>query len=167
MKHTLRETRQPLTLLVNGKRYDVDVPPGARLLDVLRDDCGLTGSKEGCGVGECGACTVIVNDGPACSCLLFAHTFHEVPITTIEGLADENHHLHPLQELLIEAGGCQCGFCIPGILVAAKALLDTNPEPSDDEIAAGLAGNLCRCTGYAKIFEAVRAAGQKMKAAKV
>lgn len=163
MKDTIPVRRQPLALLVNGKRYDLLVDPGARLMDVLRAECGLTGTKEGCGVGECGACTVIIDGGPACSCLLFAHSFHEVPITTIEGLADEDEHLHPVQDALIEAGGCQCGFCIPGMLVAAKALLDRNPDPSDDEILAGLSGNLCRCTGYTKILEAVRMAGRRLR----
>ena len=164
MKNTVATTREPLVLLVNGKCYELEVEPGARLLDVLRHECGLTGSKEGCGVGECGACTVSVHGGPACSCLLFAHAMHEVPITTVEGLASGDDHLHPLQEALIEAGGCQCGFCIPGMLVAAKALLDEHPQPTDDEILAGLSGNLCRCTGYAKIFEAVREAGRRLAA---
>jgi len=166
MKNTVAAIRQPLTLRVNGKKYDLNVEPGARLLDVLREECALTGTKEGCGVGECGACSVEVRGGVACSCLLFAHSFHNEDIVTIEGLAADNEHLHPLQEELIRAGGCQCGFCIPGMLIAAKALLDANPEPSDDEMLAGLAGNLCRCTGYAKIFEAVREAGLRLKASR-
>ena len=163
MKDTLEGEKQPLTLVVNGKRYDLLVAPDARLLDVLRQDCGMTGTKEGCGVGECGACSVLVRGGVACSCVLLAHSFHEEPILTIEGLAPDLEHLHPLQEELIRAGGCQCGFCIPGMLIAAKALLDRCPEPSDEEIRAGLAGNLCRCTGYAKIFEAVREAGRRLR----
>lgn len=163
MKNTIPEIRKSLHLIVNGKSYHLLTPPGARLLDVLREDCGLTGTKEGCGVGECGACTVEVRGRGMCSCLLFAHSFHEEEITTIEGLAPDLQHLHPLQDLLIEAGGCQCGFCIPGMLMGAKDLLERNPEPSDEEIQAGLAGNLCRCTGYTKIFEAVRAAGKVLK----
>lgn len=165
LKHTVERITQPLTLVVNGKRYEMETPPGARLLDVLREDCQLTGTKEGCGVGECGACTVEIEGRALCSCLLFAHSFHETPITTIEGLAVEDGPLHPLQDCLIEAGGCQCGFCIPGMLMAAKDLLETNPDPTDDEMAAGLAGNLCRCTGYTKIFEAVREAGKRMRSA--
>lgn len=163
MKNTLSKTRLPLTLFVNGKRYDIEAEPDARLLDVLREDCGLTGSKLGCGVGECGACSVIARGGIACSCLMLAHSFHEEELTTIEGLAPDLQHLHPLQEELIRAGGCQCGFCIPGMLMAAKALLERNPEPTDDEMMAGLAGNLCRCTGYTKIFQAVREAGRLLR----
>ncbi len=163
MKNTVNETRKPLHLRVNGKSYQISVPPGARLLDVLREDCGLTGTKEGCGVGECGACTVEVRGRAMCSCLLFAHSFDDEEITSIEGMAPDIQHLHPLQELLIEAGGCQCGFCIPGMLMGAKNLLEKNPDPTDEEIQAGLAGNLCRCTGYAKIFEAVRNAGKVLR----
>jgi carbon-monoxide dehydrogenase small subunit len=163
MKNTVEGPRQPLTLFVNGSRYDLLVEPGARLLDVLRQDCGLTGTKEGCGVGECGACSVIVRGGIACSCLLFAHSFDGEELTTVEGLARDQQHLHPVQEELIRAGGCQCGFCIPGMLMATKDLLDHHPDPTDEEILAGLSGNLCRCTGYQKIFEAVREAGRVLR----
>jgi carbon-monoxide dehydrogenase small subunit len=160
MKNTVAANRKPLHLHVNGRDYHIEAAPGARLLDVLREDCGLTGTKEGCAVGECGACSVMVRDRVMCSCLLFAHSFDGEAITTIEGLAPDLEHLHPLQECLVEAGGCQCGFCIPGMLMGAKGLLEKNPNPTDEEMAAGLAGNLCRCTGYAKIFEAIRAAGK-------
>ncbi|MCB2153321.1 (2Fe-2S)-binding protein [bacterium] len=163
MKDTVTTTKKPLLLFVNGKRYDLMVEPGARLLDVLRDECALTGTKEGCGVGECGACTVLVRGGAACSCLLFAHSFNGEEITTIEGMADELRHLHPLQEELVKAGGCQCGFCIPGMLLAAKQVLDRNPDPTEEEILTGLSGNLCRCTGYSKIIEAVQEAGRILR----
>lgn len=154
--------KQPLELRVNGRTYRVASEPGARLLDVLRDECGLTGTKEGCGVGECGSCSVLVDGHVYCSCLLLAHAMAGREITTIEGLADPAGALHPLQEAFVEEGACQCGFCIPGMIIAAKALLDENPDPTDEEIAQGLAGNLCRCTGYTKIFVAVKRAGERM-----
>ncbi len=154
--------KQPLELAVNGRRYRVETEPGARLLDVLRYDCGLTGTKEGCGVGECGSCSVLVDGRVFCSCLLLAHAMLGRQITTIEGLKGPDGELHPLQRAFVERGACQCGFCIPGMIMAAKALLDENPNPTDEEIALGLAGNLCRCTGYVKIFEAVRLAAAKM-----
>ena len=163
MKDTIPTSKKPLLLFVNGKRYDLMVELDARLLDVLRNECALTGTKEGCGVGECGACTVLVRGGVACSCLLFAHSFNGEDITTIEGLAEELRHLHPLQEELIKAGGCQCGFCIPGMLLAAKQLLEDIPDPTESEILTGLSGNLCRCTGYTKIVEAVQEAGQILR----
>lgn len=154
--------KQPLLLRVNGRDCIVDAEPGARLLDVLRDVCGLTGTKEGCGVGECGSCSVLVDGRVYCSCLLLAHAMAGREITTIEGLAGPDGALHPLQQAFVDEGACQCGYCIPGMIVAAKALLDENPNPTDEEIALGLAGNLCRCTGYVKIFRAVRkAAGSR------
>ncbi len=157
--------KQPLELVVNGRRYSVEAEPGARLLDVLRNECGLSGTKEGCGVGECGSCSVLVDGRVFCSCLLLAHAMLGRKITTIEGLKGPNGELHPLQRAFVERGACQCGFCIPGMIMAAKALLDENPNPTDEEIALGLAGNLCRCTGYVKIFEAVRLTAERMRGA--
>lgn len=155
--------KQPLELRINGRIYRVEVEPGARLLDVVRNDCGLTGTKEGCGVGECGSCSVLVDGRVQCSCLLLAHSMAGREITTIEGLTDrETGALHPLQEAFVEEGACQCGFCIPGMIMASKALLDENSNPTDEEIAQGLAGNLCRCTGYSKIFKAVRRVADEM-----
>jgi carbon-monoxide dehydrogenase small subunit len=154
--------KKPLELHVNGRVYRVECEPGARLLDVLRRDCGLTGTKEGCGVGECGSCSVLVDGRVFCSCLLLAHAVTGREIVTIEGLADADRGLHPIQRAFVETGACQCGFCIPGMIIAAKALLDENSDPTDEEIIEGLAGNLCRCTGYVKIFEAVRLAAERM-----
>ncbi len=155
--------KEPFELHVNGRVYRVECEPGARLLDVLRHDCGLTGTKEGCGVGECGSCSVLVDGRVFCSCLLLAHGMAGREIVTIEGLADADRGLHPLQQAFVETGACQCGFCIPGMIIAAKALLDENPVPTDEEIIEGLAGNLCRCTGYVKIFEAVQLAAERMR----
>ncbi len=151
-----------LRLKVNGKPYTVRVKPQATLLDVIREELGLTGTKEGCGLGECGACTVIMGDKTVNACIVLAVEAQGKEITTIEGLADGSR-LHPIQEAFVEAGGLQCGFCTPGMILSTKALLDKNKEPSDDEIRRGLSGNFCRCTGYTKIFESVRAAAQKMK----
>jgi carbon-monoxide dehydrogenase small subunit len=134
----------------------------ATLLDVIREELGLTGAKEGCGVGECGACTVIMGDKAVNACIVLAVEAQGKEITTIEGLADGDK-LHPIQEAFVEAGGMQCGFCTPGMILSTKVLLEKNKAPSDDEIRRGLSGNFCRCTGYTKIFESVRAAAQKMK----
>lgn len=150
-----------LTATVNGKPVDIDVPPNRRLVDLLREDLGLTGTKEGCGEGECGACTVLVNGRPVNSCLVLAPEVSGCEITTIEGLA-QNGRLHPLQEAFLEAGAVQCGFCTPGMILAAKALLDVNPNPDDEAIKTAISGNLCRCTGYAKIVAAVRLAAAKL-----
>jgi carbon-monoxide dehydrogenase small subunit len=140
-----------LTLRVNGKKHLVDVPPMKRLLDTLREDLGLTGTKEGCGEGECGACTVLVDGEPVNSCLVATCQVHLHKILTVEGLSKKKQ-LHKIQRELLACGGAQCGICTPGMAVAAAAL---PARPSRDEIAAGLAGNLCRCTGYVKIFDAV------------
>jgi carbon-monoxide dehydrogenase small subunit len=146
---------------VNGKPEIVRVEPHILLLDALRDELGLTGTKEGCGTGDCGACTVLVDGEPVCSCLTLAVEADGCAITTVEGLA-QGDELHPLQAAFIESGGLQCGFCTPGILVAAAALLQRNPAPSDSEIRESLAGNLCRCTGYDKIVMAVKLAAERL-----
>ena len=145
------------TLNVNGKDYEVEVRPLDTLLRVIRDVIGLTGTKEGCGDGDCGACTVIMDGRAVNSCLIPALEAKGKKITTIEGIAEDGR-LHPLQRAFIERGGVQCGFCTPGMILSAKVLLDRNPRPTDEEIKLALAGNLCRCTGYVKIFEAVKAA---------
>ncbi|MGD0487308.1 MAG: (2Fe-2S)-binding protein [Syntrophorhabdales bacterium] len=151
-----------LRLKVNGTSYAIRVKAQATLLDVIREELGLTGAKEGCGVGECGACTVIMGDKAVNACIVLAVEAQGKEITTIEGLADGDK-LHPIQEAFVEAGGMQCGFCTPGMILSTKVLLEKNKAPSDDEIRRGLSGNFCRCTGYTKIFESVRAAAQKMK----
>jgi carbon-monoxide dehydrogenase small subunit len=144
-----------LQLQVNGESHRVSAHPAERLLDVLRDRIGLTGAKEGCGTGQCGACTVLMDGRPVASCMVLVGDAVGSEITTIEGIAPAGE-LHPLQEAFLKHGAVQCGFCTPGMILSAKALLDENPSPTDDEIAHALAGNLCRCTGYRKIFEAVR-----------
>ena len=146
---------------VNGSERTVDAYPMARLLDVLREQIGLTGSKEGCGEGECGACSVLVDGELVNSCLVPVLQVAGCQILTVEGLA-ENGRLHPVQEAFAEAGGAQCGICSPGMILAACQLLERFPRPTDDQIREGLAGNLCRCTGYQKIFDAVREAGKAM-----
>ena len=147
--------RSPAILLsVNGRRRRLAVHPLKRLLDVLREDCGLTGTKEGCGEGECGACTVLVDGVAVNSCLVPAAHAAGTRVTTIEGLEGR----HPLQRAFVEHGGAQCGICTPGMVMAAVALLADHPLPSEEQIRTGLAGNLCRCTGYMKIFDAVAAA---------
>jgi len=151
-----------LRLKVNGTSYAIRVKAQATLLDVIREELGLTGAKEGCGVGEGGACTVIMGDKAVNACIVLAVEAQGKEITTIEGLADGDK-LHPIQEAFVEAGGMQCGFCTPGMILSTKVLLEKNKAPSDDEIRRGLSGNFCRCTGYTKIFESVRAAAQKMK----
>ncbi len=142
---------------INGQPYDAYIEPNLTLLEVVRDELRLTGSKEGCGTGDCGACTMIVNGKLVTSCLMLAPQADGAEITTIEGLA-EGSQLHPLQRTFIEQGAVQCGFCIPGMILAGKVLLDENPSPSEDEIRTAIAGNLCRCTGYTKIVEAISSA---------
>ena len=146
-----------IELTVNGRPRSIDVAPHHTLLEVLRDDLGLTGTKECCLVGECGACTVLVDDVSVDSCLMFAVEADGTHITTVEGLATGDR-LHPLQTAFLETGAAQCGFCIPGQLIAAQALLALNPHPTRAEVEEGLAGNLCRCAGYGQIIEAVLAA---------
>jgi aerobic carbon-monoxide dehydrogenase small subunit len=151
-----------IKVTVNGKEYELHVKPWATLLDTLREDLGLTGTKEGCGEGECGACTVLMNDKPVNACLVLTMEADGKHIVTIEGLAD-GEKLHPIQQAFVDIGGLQCGFCTPGMILSTKALLDANPHPSDEEIRKGLEGNFCRCTGYTKIIESVRDAVRRMK----
>lgn len=139
---------------LNGKPVAIATAPNRRLIDLLREDLGLTGTKEGCGIGECGACTVLLNGQAVNSCLILAGQVDGAEILTIEGLA-QNGQLHPLQENFIRYGAVQCGFCTPGILMSAYALLLENPHPTEDEIKEAIAGNLCRCTGYKQIVEAI------------
>ena len=146
-----------IKITVNNKTYELSVKPWATLLDVIRNDLGLTGAKEGCGEGECGACTVIMDGKAVNSCIVLAAEADGKAITTIEGLAD-GEKLHPIQEAFLEKGGMQCGFCTPGMILSTKVLLDGNKNPTDEEIRKGLEGNFCRCTGYTKIFESVRSA---------
>jgi carbon-monoxide dehydrogenase small subunit len=145
-----------LRLIVNGEARSLDVPAHATLLGVLRDQLGLTGAKEGCNEGECGACTVLMDGKAVDSCLLMAHAAAGSEIRTVEGLAGTDGTLSALQRALVEAGGVQCGFCTPGFLITLTALLEENPDPAEDEIRVALAGNICRCTGYTQIVEAVR-----------
>jgi aerobic carbon-monoxide dehydrogenase small subunit len=143
-----------MTLTVNGKARRVSAPADAFLLEVLRDKLALTGAKNGCGMGECGACTVLLDGAAVCSCLTLAIESQGHEITTIEGLAKPGE-LDPVQEAFAETGGVQCGFCTPGMVLAARALLNDNPTPTEAEVRLALSGNLCRCTGYSKIVEAV------------
>jgi carbon-monoxide dehydrogenase small subunit len=151
-----------VSLTVNGARREVRAPPMRRLLDVLRYDLQLTGTKEGCAEGECGACSVLVDGELTNSCLVPVAQANGAAVVTVEGLANKDA-LSPVQNCFVTEGGAQCGICTPGMLVAARALLDRNPRPSDDEIRAGLSGNLCRCTGYTKIIAAVRKAAEAEK----
>jgi carbon-monoxide dehydrogenase small subunit len=151
-----------VTIIVNGETRRASVPPETTLLALLRDHFGLTGAKVGCDVGDCGACTVIVDDRPVNACLVLAGQADRHRVLTIEGVAS-NGKLHPLQQAFEERGALQCGFCGPGIILSAKALLDQNPEPSRHEIRDALAGNLCRCTGYAKLVDAVSDAARAIR----
>jgi len=152
--------RVVLVLDVNGERKELLVPVHKTLLEVLREDMQLTGTKHGCELGECGTCTVLVDGRPELSCLLLPVQLQGRPITTVEGMADGSE-LHPLQAAFAELGAAQCGYCTPGILLAARSLLDDNPKPSRDEIREALAGNLCRCTGYVKILDAIQLAAER------
>jgi carbon-monoxide dehydrogenase small subunit len=159
MTHTIR-------MRVNGKDYTADVPSQRLLIDCLRYDLGLTGTKEGCSVGVCGACTVVMDGVLVSSCLTLAVLADGKEITTVEGLAQDGK-LHPVQQAFIDYGGFQCGICTPGMVVAAKALLDQNRNPSDDDIKDWMMGNLCRCTGYYKIIESIRGAATRMQTERV
>jgi carbon-monoxide dehydrogenase small subunit len=149
-----------IEIKVNGVMHEIDVQPWDTLLDVIRDKLGLTGTKEGCGLGECGACTVIMNGKTVNSCLVLAVEADGKQITTIEGLA-EGDKLHPVQQAFIDLGGLQCGFCTPGMIISAKAMLDENQNPTEEEIRRGISGNFCRCTGYTKIIQSIQAAVPK------
>jgi carbon-monoxide dehydrogenase small subunit len=155
---------QRIRLKVNGADHQLDIPTRRLLVDFLRYDLGLTGTKEGCGVGICGACTVLVEGAMVASCITLAVAMDGAAITTIEGLADEGGRLHPVQQAFIDFGGFQCGICTPGQIMAAKALLDANPNPTEAEIREWMMGNLCRCTGYYKILESVINAAQRSRA---
>jgi aerobic-type carbon monoxide dehydrogenase small subunit (CoxS/CutS family) len=146
----------PLTMTVNNREVAVEIQADELLVDVLRERLGLTGTKIGCNEGECGACTIIMDDEPVLSCLVPALRAQGRKILTIEGLSDGDA-LHPLQQAFVDHGAVQCGYCIPGFIMSAKALLDLNPHPNRDEIKEAVAGNLCRCTGYVKILEAIEA----------
>jgi len=152
--------REPLNLRVNGEERQILLPVHKTLLEVLREDLGLTGTKHGCELGECGTCTVLVDGQPQLSCLLLPIQLDDSEITTVEGMGS-TAELHPLQQAFAELGAAQCGYCTPGMLLAARALLERNPLPAHDQIRDALAGNLCRCTGYAKIVEAVELAAQR------
>ena len=151
--------KQLITLTVNGTTHEVAVESRQSLLQVLREVLHLTGTKEGCSEGECGACTVFLDGQTVDSCLVFGVEAHGRDIITIEGLA-RGEQLHPVQTAFADYGAVQCGFCTPGMILAAKALLDSNPHPTEAEIRRGISGNLCRCTGYVKIVEAIKAAAQ-------
>jgi carbon-monoxide dehydrogenase small subunit len=151
---------QPINLTVNGRAYQANAPARRTLVDLLRYDLGLTGTKEACSVGVCGACTVLLNGRIVASCITLAVQADGAEIVTIEGIGSEEH-LHPVQQAFIECGGFQCGICTPGQIVAAKALLDEKPSPSEDEIKEWLMGNLCRCTGYYQIIDSVKTAAER------
>ncbi|TKJ31481.1 MAG: hypothetical protein CEE40_01470 [Chloroflexi bacterium B3_Chlor] len=149
-----------LTMKLNGEQVTVEVKPDAMLVDVLRDQLELTGTKEACGEGECGACTVLLDGEPVTSCLVPALKARGQEVMTVEGLASGGD-LHLLQKAFIEYGAVQCGYCTPGMLMSAKALLDRNPQPTEEEIRQAISGNLCRCTGYIKIVDAIKAASEE------
>jgi carbon-monoxide dehydrogenase small subunit len=151
--------KQLTKLRINGVTYEVIIEPRRTLLEVLRDNLGLTGAKKACDTGECGACTVLMDGKPVASCLVLAVEAQGKDIVTIEGLAKDGQP-HPIQQAFVDHGAIQCGFCTPGMILSAKALLDRNPKPTEDEVKDAIAGNLCRCTGYAKIIEAILAASQ-------
>ena len=146
---------------INGRVVQID-RPDRRLLDFLREDLGMTGTKEGCGMGECGACTVLVDGRPVCSCLVLVAQVARSQVVTVEGLAPTSGALHPVQQAFIQCQGSQCGFCTPGMVVTAVALLTENLDPTSDEVRTALAGNLCRCTGYGHIFAAVGVAKEAL-----
>ncbi len=154
--------RTHITTVINGDEVDFLAEDSTSLLNALRDEVGLTGAKEGCGTGDCGSCSILLDERVTCSCLVFAPEANGANILTVEGLADAGE-LHPLQQCFLEGAALQCGVCTPGFLIAAKALLDKNPDPTETEIRYALAGNLCRCTGYDKIVRAVQEAAMQMR----
>jgi len=151
-----------IELNINGKKRKIAVRPKDLLLNVLRGELGLTGTKYGCGTGECGACTVLLDGKPILSCLTLAVAVDKRSLTTIEGIGTEES-LHPLQQAFVDAGAVQCGYCTPGMILSAKALLDRNPNPTEDDIKQAIKGNLCRCTGYVKIIAAIQLAAKRMR----
>jgi len=157
--------KKKIRFTINGKRCEMEIKPWQTLLELIREDLKLTGTKEGCGEGECGSCTVIMGGRTVNSCLVPAMEADKQEILTIEGLS-KGDKLHPIQEAFVEHSGMQCGFCTSGMIMSAKALLDENTDPSREEIREGISGNLCRCTGYAKIFESISAAAHAMKGEK-
>jgi carbon-monoxide dehydrogenase small subunit len=158
-------SRHNITLTINGEEVEAEVPAERLLLDFLRDDLSLTGTKRGCETGICGACTVHVDGSEVKSCLRLAVQVRGRAVTTIEGLCSRNGELHPLQQAFLDHGGFQCGYCTPGFIMTAAALLAHNPKPSAEEVREGLAGNLCRCTGYVGIVESIMAAADKINGA--
>lgn len=151
----------PISLTVNGDKFELLVAPTRKLVDVLREDLGFTGTKKGCGEGECGACTVLMDGEPVSSCLVLAPQADGKTIVTIEGLESENGELDPVQESFMSKGAIQCGYCSPGMIMTSKALLKVNPHPTEEEVKDAISGNLCRCTGYQKIVDAVLDASEK------
>ncbi len=154
--------KEAVKFIVNGQEYETYIEPRRTLLQVLRDELDLTGTKYGCGIAECGACTVLIDGKPMLSCCTLAITAKEKNITTIEGLAKDGN-LHPIQQAFIDCGAVQCGYCTPGMILTTKALLDENPNPAREEVKEYLVGNICRCTGYVKIVDAVLAAAESMR----
>ena len=150
--------KKTISFTLNGEPVELEIEPHLTLLQLLRDKLELTGTKEGCGMGECGACTVLLDGETVNSCIFPAMEADGKSVITIEGLADGQGKLHPIQKAFIEQGAIQCGFCTPGMVLSAKALLDENPKPTEEEIRHGIAGNLCRCTGYLQIVQAIKAA---------
>ena len=154
--------RKKISFILNGKSQELNIQPWRTLLEIIREDLQLTGTKEGCGEGECGSCTVMMGDKTVNSCLVPAVEADNMEITTIEGLADGDN-LDPIQEAFVSYAGMQCGFCTPGMIMSAKELLESNPKPNEEEIREGIAGNFCRCTGYTKIIESISAAAEGMQ----
>ena len=151
--------KKPLQLTVNGELQQILVEPYSSLLDMLRDEVRLTGTKKGCDEGDCGACTIFLNGNAVTSCMVLAHSAHDAEVITIEGLG-QLENMHPVQQAFVDYGGLQCGFCIPGLIMSATAFLKEHPDPTEEEVRFGIGGNLCRCTGYNKVVEAVLAAAR-------
>ena len=157
--------KKPLQLTVNGELRQVFAETYYSLLDTLRDEIHLTGAKKGCDEGDCGACTVFLNGKPVTSCMILAHSARDAEVTTIEGLGSTDA-LHPVQQAFVDYGGLQCGFCIPGLIMSGAGLLNSNPNPTEEDVRLAISGNLCRCTGYSKVVEAIMAAAETARAGK-